>query len=165
MNKTETGPVLMVLTFLLVLKRKAAAHSPPVPCAIRATLTPSGHNTQLPKVHLVRNSRRQHLQDFRDLVNYGINGSQPVSPSHPESPGTHLRIPGVSHLVMSLRNISEEQRRWCQVESGVSQSKESPPPSRPPHPSQGEMSEIGKKIQRPLYQGFFAKINFNGLFS
>lgn len=143
MNKTETGPVLMVLTFLLVLKRKAAAHSPPVPCAIRATLTPSGHNTQLPKVHLVRNSRRQNLQDFRDLVNYGINGSQPVSPSHPESPGTHLRIPGVSHLVTSLRNISEEQRRWCQVESGVSQSKESPPPSRPPHPSQEEMSEIG----------------------
>lgn len=142
MSKTEMVPALMVLTFvLLVLKCKAAAHPAPAPCAIRATLTPTAHDIQLPKVHLVRNSRRQNLQDFRALVNYGINGSQPASPSHPESPGTHLRIPGVSHLVTSLRNISEEQRKWCQVESGELWSKESPPPSRPPHPSQEEMSE------------------------
>ena len=60
-NKTEMVPVLTVLTFVLVLKCKAAAHPAPASCAIRATLTPSGHDIQLPRVHLVRNSRRQNL--------------------------------------------------------------------------------------------------------
>ena len=51
------------------------------------------------------------LQNFRGVVNYSINGSQPVLPSQPESLGTHLWIPGVSHLVMSLRNIAGEQKK------------------------------------------------------
>ena len=73
-----------------------------------------------------------------------MNGRQPALPSQPESPGTHLYIPGVSHLVTSLRNIAEEKRKQCQGESQVQQSKELQPPSRPPHQSQVEMSEIAK---------------------
>ena len=110
----------------------------------------------------MRNSRRMNLQNFRGVVNYSINGSQPVLPSQPESLGTHLWIPGVSHLVMSLRNIAKEQRKGCQAESQVWQSKELQPPSHPPHQSQVEMSEI-TKIQRALCQGYFSKINFNDL--
>ena len=112
MNKTEMGPVLIVLTSIpLVLKCKAIAHLPPALFALRTTLTHSGHNIQLTNVDLVRNSRKQSLQDFRGLVNYGINGSQTALPSKSESPGTHLYIPGISHLVTSLRNTTGGQRK------------------------------------------------------
>ena len=96
----------------------------------------------------VRNSTEQ-SRNFRGLVNCRTNGSQHALSSQTESPGTHLYIPGVSHLVMSLRNIAKEQRKGCQAESQVWQSKELQPPSHPPHQSQVEMSEIAK-IQRPF---------------
>ena len=112
MNKTEMVPVLTVLTsILLVLKCKAAVDRPPALFALRTMPTHSGHNIQLPNVDLVRNSRKQSLQDFRGLVNYAINGRQTALPSQPESPGTHLYIPGVSHLVTSLRNTTGGQRK------------------------------------------------------
>ena len=111
-NKTEMVPVLTVLTFIpLVLKCIATADLPPALFALRTTLTHSGHNIQLTNVDLVRNFRKQSLQDFRGLVNYGINGSQPALSYQSESPGTHLYIPGVSHLVKSLRNTTGGQRK------------------------------------------------------
>ena len=112
MNKTEMVHVFIVLTsILIVLKCKVRADLPPALFALRTTLTHSGHNIQFPNVDLVRNSRKQSLQDFRGLVNYGINGSQPALSSQSESPGTHLYIPGVSHLVKSLRNTTGGQRK------------------------------------------------------
>ena len=74
MNKTETVPVLVVLISIpLVLKCKTAADLPSVPFALRTTLTHSGHHIQFPNVDLVRNSRRQSLQNSKGLVNYHIN--------------------------------------------------------------------------------------------
>ena len=111
MNKTEMAPLLMVLIFVPVLKCKAAADLSPAQLGLRVILTPRSHNIQIPNADLGRNSKRYILQDFRGVVNYGINCSQPALPSQPESPSTHLNIPGVSHLVMSLRNIAEELRK------------------------------------------------------
>ena len=91
MNKTEMVHVFIVLTsILLVLKCKVTADLPPALFALRNTLTHSGHNIQFPNVDLVRNSRKQSLQDFRGLVTCSINGNQPALPSQPESPSTDL---------------------------------------------------------------------------
>ena len=162
MNKTEMVCVLVVLTSILCDKMQTAADPPSPPLALRATLIQRGHNIQPPNVNTVRNFTRQSLQNFRGLVNYGTNGSKYALSSQTESQGTHLYIPGVSHLVRSLRNIAEEQRKRCQGESQVQQSKELQPPSHPSHQSQVEMSEIAK-IQTPSRQGYFSKINFNDL--
>ena len=115
----------------------------PALCALRNTLTHSGHNIQLSNIDLWE-IPEDRVQNFRGLVNCGINGTQPALPSQPESPCTHLYIPGVSPLVTSLRNTTGGQRKWCQGESQVWQSKELQPPSRPPHQSQVEMPEIAK---------------------
>ena len=80
MNKTETVSVLVLTSILLVLKCKTAADLPSVPFALRTTLTHSGQYVQ-PNVDLVRNFRRQNLQNSRGLVNYGINGA--ILHSHP----------------------------------------------------------------------------------
>ena len=75
MNKTEMAPVLMVLILILVLKCKAAADLPPAQLVLRVTLTHRAHNTQLPNADIGRNSKRYILQDFRGMVNYGINAA------------------------------------------------------------------------------------------
>ena len=75
MKKTEMAPVLMVFIFVLVLKCKAAADLSPTQLGLRITLTHRAHNMQLPNADLGRNSKRYILQDFRDVVNYGINAA------------------------------------------------------------------------------------------
>ena len=69
------APLLMVLIFVLVLKCKAAADLSPTQLGLRVTLTHRAHNMQLPNADLGRNSKRYILQDFRGMVNYGINAA------------------------------------------------------------------------------------------
>ena len=66
-------------------KMQSCTWPAPALSALRNMLTHSGHNMQLSNIDLWE-IPEDRVQNFRGLINYGINRSQPALSSQPESP-------------------------------------------------------------------------------